>query len=77
MLHFSEVFPFPEADAWLDVLLNARLAVCIENNATGQFARLVKSETGYVFNAIINRFDGRPFLTEELIGELDAYIGRL
>jgi len=77
MLHFSEVYPFPERDAWLDVLMNARLAICIENNATGQFARLVKSETGYVFNAIINRFDGRPFLTEELTGELDAYIGRL
>jgi 2-oxoglutarate/2-oxoacid ferredoxin oxidoreductase subunit alpha len=77
MLHFSEVFPLPETDTWLDVLMNARLAVCVENNATGQFARLVKSETGYVFNAIINRFDGRPFLAEELIGELDGYIGRL
>lgn len=77
MLHFSEVFPFPETDTWLDVLMNARFAVCVENNATGQFARLVKSETGYVFNAIINRFDGRPFLAEELMGELDGYIGRL
>jgi 2-oxoglutarate/2-oxoacid ferredoxin oxidoreductase subunit alpha len=77
MLHFSEVYPFPVAEDWLEILREARLTICVENNATGQFALLVKSETGYVFDAIINRYDGRPFLTEELMGELSGYIGRL
>ena len=62
---------------YLALLNTAKLTICIENNATGQFARLMKAETGYTFNAGINRYDGRPFLLEELIGELDVYIGKL
>jgi 2-oxoglutarate ferredoxin oxidoreductase subunit alpha len=77
MLHFSEVYPFSNEEAWLELMRKARLSICVENNATGQFASLVRLETGYVFDAIVNRYDGRPFLTEELIGELNAHIGRL
>jgi 2-oxoglutarate ferredoxin oxidoreductase subunit alpha len=75
MLHFSEVYPFPDEETWLETLRKARLSICVENNATGQFAGLVRVETGYVFDTIVNRYDGRPFLTEELIGELNACIG--
>ncbi len=69
MLYFSEIFPFPLTDKfdYLKVLNNAKLAICIENNATGQFARLMRAETGYEFKVKINKFDGRPFLLEELI----------
>jgi 2-oxoglutarate ferredoxin oxidoreductase subunit alpha len=79
MLHFSEIYPFPSTDKfdYLELLGNAKLAVCVENNATGQFARLMRTETGFEFKAKINRFDGRPFLLEELTGEIDALIGRL
>ena len=79
MLHFSEIYPFPPTDRfnYLELLSNAKLALCIENNATGQFARLMRTETGFEFKEKINRFDGRPFLLEELTGEIDACIGRL
>jgi 2-oxoglutarate/2-oxoacid ferredoxin oxidoreductase subunit alpha len=79
MLHFSEIYPFPSTEKfnYLDVLKNAKLTICIENNATGQFARLMRTETGYEFKARINKYDGRPFLIEELIGEIDVHIGRL
>lgn len=79
MLHFSEIYPFPLVDKldYLKILSNAKLSVCVENNATGQFAKLMRSETGFEFKAKINRFDGRPFLLEELLGEIDAIIGRL
>lgn len=79
MLHFSEIYPFPstERSDYLNILNNAKLTICIENNATGQFARLMRAETGYEFKANINKYDGRPFLLEEIIGEINVHIGRL
>jgi len=79
VLHFSELYPFPSTNIfdYLNILKNAKLSICIENNATGQFARLVKSETGYEFSARINRYDGRPFTFESLTGEIHVHLGRL
>jgi len=74
LLHFSEVYPFPSSEESLSVLHNAKKTICIEHNATGQFARLLKAESGYSCTAFINRYDGRPFLLEELIGEIRARI---
>jgi 2-oxoglutarate ferredoxin oxidoreductase subunit alpha len=74
MVHFSEVYPFPFSKDYLSVLHNAKQTICIEHNATGQFARLLKAESGYSCTAFINRYDGRPFLLEELIGEIRALI---
>ncbi len=76
MLHFSEIYPFPSTGKfdYLSVLNNAELTICVENNATGQFARLMRAETGYEFRAKINKYDGRPFTLEGLSGEIDAVI---
>lgn len=72
MLHFSEVFPLPglEAFDYLEVLRRAKRTVSIEMNATGQFARLLRDETGYSVTDRVLRYDGRPFLVEELVEEL-------
>jgi 2-oxoglutarate/2-oxoacid ferredoxin oxidoreductase subunit alpha len=79
LLHFTEVYPFPlpEKFDFLKILNGSKLSVCIENNATGQFAHLMRAETGYEFKTRINKYDGRPFTVEGLLGELDAHIGRL
>lgn len=81
LLHFSEIYPFPSpsplAQNYLATLKNARCAICIENNAAGQFARLMRAETGFEFHKTIHKYDGRPFLLEELAGEINACIGRL
>lgn len=77
MLHFSEIYPFPSPDShphYLDLLNSAKTAICIENNATGQFARLMRAETGYEFKRRINKYDGRPFTLKGLAGEIDAQI---
>ncbi len=79
MLHFSEIYPFPSPRGrgkfnYMDILHNARQTICIENNATAQFARLMRTETGYEFRININRYDGRPFTLETLIGEINAHI---
>jgi len=79
MLHFSQLFPFPQAQQFdfLGMLGKARHTICIEQNATGQFARLMKAETGYEFGAQINKFDGRPFTVERLTGELNEHLRNL
>ncbi len=72
MLHFSEVYPFPFMDRfdYLALLNDTKISVCIEQNATGQFSRLFRSETGYKFTYTINKYDGRPFMVEELLREV-------
>lgn len=72
MLHFSEVYPFPPPGKqdFLSLLGKAKTAVCIEQNATGQFARLMRAETGFVFGKQISRYDGRPFTLEGIVQEI-------
>lgn len=76
MLHFCEIYPLPLTDKldYLGLLKNAKRTICIENNATGQFARFMRAETGFSFSEGIHRYDGRPFLLEEMTGEIDARI---
>ena len=72
MLHFSEVYPFPLSDAfdYLSLLKDARQSVCVELNATAQFARLLQAETCFTCTEAIHRYDGRPFTTESLLEEV-------
>jgi 2-oxoglutarate/2-oxoacid ferredoxin oxidoreductase subunit alpha len=74
MLHFGEVYPFPPADVfdYLHLLQGARHTLCVELNATGQFARLLRAETGFVCSDRVNRYDGRPFTTDELLAEVQT-----
>lgn len=73
LLHFSEIWPFPdpERSEYMEILTNAELSICVENNATGQFAGLFRSETGYVFHAFIRKYDGRPFMLESFMDEIN------
>jgi 2-oxoglutarate ferredoxin oxidoreductase subunit alpha len=60
MIHLNELWPFP-AKAVADAVSKARNSYAIENNATGQLARLIKTETGYDVGGRILKYDGRPF----------------
>ena len=74
MLHFSEIWPFPDpgSSGFLDIIRGAKLAICVENNAMGKFAWLFRAETGFEFTKRINKYDGRPFTLEGLLGEIDG-----
>ena len=67
LLHLNELCPFP-AEAVADILSRAHNSYVIENNATGQLARLIKAETGREVSGQILKFDGRPF-TPKYIAE--------
>jgi 2-oxoglutarate ferredoxin oxidoreductase subunit alpha len=53
-------------------LRQAARVVVIENNATGQFARLIQLETGIIPDATILKYDGMPFSVEELTRKMVA-----
>lgn len=59
-IHLSEVWPFP-ADAMMDALKDSKNTYVVENNATGQLAHLIRTETGFMVSGRIPKFDGRPF----------------
>jgi 2-oxoglutarate ferredoxin oxidoreductase subunit alpha len=69
-LHFTDVWPFPEEKA-LPLLESARRLVAVENNATGQFARLLRAYTGIEADDMILRFDGRPLSPEYVLDGLE------
>jgi 2-oxoglutarate ferredoxin oxidoreductase subunit alpha len=79
MLHFSELYPFPGTEKfdYLRLLKGARLTLCVEQNATGRFATLMGSETGFTFHRNIRRFDGRPYTVDTLMGEINGHIAGL
>ncbi len=77
MLHFTEIYPMADINKfdYIKVLNNAKRAICIEQNVTGQLAQLIALEHGFRFKERINKYDGRPFTLEGLIGEINALIG--
>jgi 2-oxoglutarate ferredoxin oxidoreductase subunit alpha len=79
MLHFSELWPFPLTDRFdfMKLLRDAKVSICIEHNATGQFARLIRTETGHLFDKEINKYDGRPFTVDGLLRILKETINSI
>lgn len=68
-MHFSELWPFPAAKT-RETLQNINRLVVVENNATGQLARLVRQYTGRKEMEQVLKYTGRPFTLEELVDEL-------
>jgi len=69
LLHLNELWPFP-AEAVSAVLDQASRSFVVENNATGQLACLIRSETGKKVTGKILKFDGRPFTPALIVAEL-------
>lgn len=72
-LHFSEVWPFP-VQKTLEALKKTKFTVAVEQNYTYQFAKLLKSETGHEVKAYVNRYDGRPIESEEIVSQIENII---
>ncbi|OGO24805.1 MAG: 2-oxoacid:ferredoxin oxidoreductase subunit alpha [Chloroflexi bacterium RBG_16_51_9] len=64
-LSLNELWPFP-AEAVSNILNNAKRSFVIENNATGQLARLIRTETGIKVSGNILKYDGRPFTPDSI-----------
>ncbi|MEF8824685.1 MAG: 2-oxoacid:acceptor oxidoreductase subunit alpha [Desulfohalobiaceae bacterium] len=69
-LHFRQVCPLvPEQ--FLTRLRSAGRTVCVEGNATGQLAQLIRQETGFAVDHLIHRYDGLPMDAETIHAQLD------
>ena len=69
LVHFAEIWPFPSGAANL-ALREARRTFTVEDNATAQFARLLRAETGHQVSGSILKFDGRPFTPAYILARL-------
>jgi len=69
-LHFSQVWPIVPQQ-FLGALQGAREVVCVESNAFGQLARLIRRETGFEFHRRVLRYDGLPITPEYILRGLE------
>jgi len=54
--------------AIVDILkTSGKRAIIVENNYSGQFARYLRSETGYVPDGHIRKYDGEPFMPHHIV----------
>ncbi len=51
----------------LDLLRNAKRTIIVENNYSGQFARYLRSETSFVADGHIRKYDGEPFMPHHIV----------
>jgi len=69
-LHFAQVWPLvPEQ--FIGYFQAAKEVVAVEGNATGQFARLIRRETGFHVTRRVLRYDGLPITPGYILRELD------
>ena len=55
------------SDAILEILKDSRHTIIVENNYSGQFARYLRSETSFVANGHIRKYDGEPFMPHHIV----------
>jgi 2-oxoglutarate ferredoxin oxidoreductase subunit alpha len=64
--HITDMWPLP-AEELGRMIAGARLVICVEQNATGQLARLIQQETGFQPDYRLLKYDGRPFSPEYIV----------
>ena len=59
----------------MDILSKAKRTIIVENNYSGQFARYMRSETGFAAEGHIRKYDGEPFMPHHIVDGVKAQIG--
>ena len=68
-LHFSQIWPMIP-DQFIKQLEEAKQVVCVESNATGQLAQLIRRESGYQIKKRILRYDGLSMTPQYILRHL-------
>ncbi|MHA1932294.1 MAG: 2-oxoacid:acceptor oxidoreductase subunit alpha [Promethearchaeota archaeon] len=71
-LFFKQIYPIHESV--LDYLIKAEIKISIEQNPTGQFAKLLENETHINMNHRILKYSGYIFSVEEIVERLKKII---
>ena len=54
-------------EAIMNALSNAKRTIIVENNYSGQFARYLRSETGFEAHGHVRKYDGEPFMPHHIV----------
>jgi 2-oxoglutarate ferredoxin oxidoreductase subunit alpha len=54
-------------EAIVDILSRSKRVIIVENNYSGQFARYLRSETSFVADGHIRKYDGEPFMPHHIV----------
>jgi 2-oxoglutarate ferredoxin oxidoreductase subunit alpha len=65
-LHIKWIVPFHAAEI-SQLLSRSRKVIIVENNYSGQFARYLRSETGFSAHGHIRKYDGEPFRPHHIV----------
>jgi len=71
-LHFKQIYPLPNETT--GYLQKAHKIMIVENNATSQFAKLIKLHTGIDIENKILKYNGLSFYVEELTERLNTFL---
>jgi 2-oxoglutarate ferredoxin oxidoreductase subunit alpha len=69
LVHFNYIYPMP-AESIQKALARSKKKICVENNYTGQLARLLLTEAGIEVTDKVLRYDGLPFTPLSIIEAL-------
>jgi 2-oxoglutarate/2-oxoacid ferredoxin oxidoreductase subunit alpha len=72
VLHFTQIYPLHATAA--ELISKAKSSIVVENNATGQFAKLILLETGIKADHKILKYDGLSFAADRLAAKLSELI---
>jgi len=70
-LHIKWLVPF-HATEISRILSRSRRVIIVENNYSGQFARYLRSETGFEAQGHIRKYDGEPFMPHHIVEAVKA-----
>jgi 2-oxoglutarate ferredoxin oxidoreductase subunit alpha len=69
LVYFNYIYPMP-AEGIHKALAKSKKKICVENNYTGQLARLLRTEAGIEMSDKILRYDGLPFTPASIVEAL-------
>lgn len=72
-LHIRWIVPFHAAEIGR-ILSASRHVIVVENNYSGQFARYLRSETGFEAHGHIRKYDGEPFMPHHIVEAVKAQL---
>ena len=70
---WGDLYPFPAARLTA-LSASAQKVVNVEQNSTGQLARLVRQETGLACHASILRYDGRQLSGDQIADRIQREV---
>ena len=65
-LHIKWIVPL-HTEEITRLLSRSKKVIIVENNYTGQFARYLRSETGFAAHGHIRKYDGEPFMPHHIV----------